>query len=77
MSDRGRHSQLEPKLESIQTLVPQLTAKLRPLLRPTDAPPETCYTPSRAFADFVRCRASEVFFSQSVTSPGEDVLAVA
>ena len=50
MSDRGRHSQLEPKLESIQTLVPQLTAKLRPLLRRTDAPPETCNTPSRAFA---------------------------
>lgn len=31
------------------------SAKLRPLIHPTDAPPEAGYTPSRALADFVRC----------------------
>ena len=30
--------------------------ELRPLMHPTDAPPETGYTPSRSLADFVRCR---------------------
>jgi hypothetical protein len=32
------------------------SARLRPLIHPTDAPPEDGYTPSRALADFVRCR---------------------
>lgn len=32
------------------------TAKLQPLFHPTDTPPEKGYTPSRALADFVRCR---------------------
>ncbi len=32
------------------------SARLRPLVHPTDAPPESGYTPSRALADFVRCR---------------------
>ena len=32
------------------------SAKLRPLIHPADAPPEAGYTPSRALADFVRCR---------------------
>ena len=32
------------------------SAKLRPLIHPADAPPERGYTPSRALADFVRCR---------------------
>ena len=32
------------------------SAKLRPLIHPTDAPPETAYSPSQALADFVRCR---------------------
>ncbi|MGH3633681.1 MAG: HNH endonuclease signature motif containing protein, partial [Mycobacterium sp.] len=32
------------------------SAKLRPLIHPTDAPPEPGYTPSTALADFVRCR---------------------
>lgn len=39
-------------------LIAQLadTAKLRPLVHPGDAPPEHGYVPSRALADFVRCR---------------------
>ena len=32
------------------------SAKLQPLIHPTDAPPEPGYAPSRALADFVRCR---------------------
>ncbi|MBV9350732.1 MAG: HNH endonuclease [Mycobacterium sp.] len=32
------------------------SAKLRPLIHPADAPPEDAYAPSRALADFVRCR---------------------
>ncbi len=32
------------------------SAKLVPLINPGDAPPEPGYTPSRALADFVRCR---------------------
>ncbi|WP_101950667.1 HNH endonuclease signature motif containing protein [Mycobacterium sp. 3519A] len=32
------------------------TAVIRPLIHPGDAPPEPRYTPSRALADFVRCR---------------------
>jgi hypothetical protein len=32
------------------------SARLRPLAHPGDAPPEPGYTPSRALADFVRCR---------------------
>ena len=32
------------------------TAKLRPVIHPADAPRERGYTPSRALADFVRCR---------------------
>jgi Domain of unknown function (DUF222) len=32
------------------------TARLRPLVHPADAPPESSYAPSRALADFVRCR---------------------
>ncbi|MGH3626209.1 MAG: HNH endonuclease signature motif containing protein [Sciscionella sp.] len=32
------------------------SAKLQPLIHPTDAPPEQGYTPSQALADFVRCR---------------------
>ena len=32
------------------------SARLRPLIHPADAPPEPGYTPSRALADFVRCR---------------------
>jgi uncharacterized protein DUF222 len=32
------------------------SARLRPLVHPTDAPPEPGYMPSRALADFVRCR---------------------
>ncbi len=32
------------------------TAKLVPLVHPGDAPPEPRYTPSKALADFVRCR---------------------
>jgi uncharacterized protein DUF222 len=32
------------------------TATIRPLIHPGDAPPEPHYTPSRALADFVRCR---------------------
>jgi Domain of unknown function (DUF222) len=32
------------------------SAKLVPLIYPTDAPPEKGYVPSRALADFVRCR---------------------
>jgi Domain of unknown function (DUF222) len=31
-------------------------AKLRPLVHPADSPPESGYSPSRALADFVRCR---------------------
>jgi hypothetical protein len=39
-------------------LVAQLaeSARLRPLTHPGDAPPERGYVPSRALADFVRCR---------------------
>ena len=33
-----------------------MTATIRPLIHPGDAPPEPRYTPSRALADFVRCR---------------------
>ncbi|MGV0041382.1 HNH endonuclease signature motif containing protein [Mycobacterium colombiense] len=32
------------------------SARLAPLVHPTDAPPEPGYVPSRALADFVRCR---------------------
>jgi hypothetical protein len=32
------------------------SATLRPLVHPSDAPPEASYTPSQALADFVRCR---------------------
>jgi hypothetical protein len=32
------------------------SATLRPLIHPGDAPPECGYLPSRALADFVRCR---------------------
>ncbi|HYY00815.1 MAG TPA: DUF222 domain-containing protein, partial [Mycobacterium sp.] len=32
------------------------SATLRPLIHPADAAPEAGYTPSRALADFVRCR---------------------
>ena len=32
------------------------SAKLMPLVHPGDAPPEPGYTPSKALADFVRCR---------------------
>jgi hypothetical protein len=32
------------------------TAKLVPLIHPGDSPPEPRYTPSKALADFVRCR---------------------
>jgi hypothetical protein len=32
------------------------TAAIRPLIHPGDAPPEPRYSPSRALADFVRCR---------------------
>jgi Domain of unknown function (DUF222) len=32
------------------------SARLRPLIHPADASPERGYTPSRALADFVRCR---------------------
>jgi len=32
------------------------SARLRPLVHPTDAPPETGYVPSQGLADFVRCR---------------------
>ena len=32
------------------------SAKLQPLIPPVDAPPEPGYAPSRALADFVRCR---------------------
>ena len=32
------------------------SAKLVPLVHPADAPPEPGYTPSKALADFVRCR---------------------
>lgn len=32
------------------------SATLRPLIHPADAPPEFGYAPSRALADFVRCR---------------------
>ena len=32
------------------------SATLRPLVHPGDAPPECAYAPSRALADFVRCR---------------------
>ncbi len=32
------------------------SAKLRPLIHPADSPPESGYKPSRALADFVRCR---------------------
>jgi hypothetical protein len=31
-------------------------ARLRPVVHPADAPPEAGYVPSRALADFVRCR---------------------
>jgi Domain of unknown function (DUF222) len=31
-------------------------ARLRPLIHPADAPPGSGHTPSRALADFVRCR---------------------
>ncbi|MGH3643326.1 MAG: HNH endonuclease signature motif containing protein [Mycobacterium sp.] len=31
-------------------------ARLRPLIHPADAPPEVGYVPSRALADFIRCR---------------------
>jgi hypothetical protein len=39
-------------------LVAEVTrsARLRPLVHPADAAPEPGYTPSRALADFVRCR---------------------
>ncbi len=33
-----------------------MTATIRPLIHPGDAPPEPRYTPSRKLADFVRCR---------------------
>ncbi|KAA8961793.1 MAG: DUF222 domain-containing protein [Mycobacterium sp.] len=32
------------------------TARCQPLIHPADAPPEPGYSPSRALADFVRCR---------------------
>jgi hypothetical protein len=32
------------------------SAKLRPLIHPADAPPESGYLPSQGLADFVRCR---------------------
>ncbi|VBA38323.1 hypothetical protein LAUMK13_02064 [Mycobacterium innocens] len=32
------------------------SAKLIPLIHPADAPPEPGYVPSKALADFVRCR---------------------
>jgi uncharacterized protein DUF222 len=32
------------------------SARSRPLIHPADSPPESGYTPSRALADFVRCR---------------------
>jgi hypothetical protein len=32
------------------------SAKLVPLIHPGDAPPENGYVPSKALADFVRCR---------------------
>ena len=32
------------------------SARLRPLIHPSDCAPEASYTPSRALADFVRCR---------------------
>jgi hypothetical protein len=32
------------------------SAKLVPLIHPADAPPEPGYVPSKALADFVRCR---------------------
>jgi hypothetical protein len=32
------------------------SARLRPLIHPADAAPEAGYIPSRALADFVRCR---------------------
>lgn len=32
------------------------TSRVRPLVHPVDAPPESGYCPSRALADFVRCR---------------------
>ncbi|OBJ68735.1 HNH endonuclease signature motif containing protein [Mycobacterium sp. 1274756.6] len=32
------------------------SARLRPLIHPVDAPPEKGYTPSRALAEFIRCR---------------------
>jgi hypothetical protein len=32
------------------------SATVRPLIHPADAPPERGYTPSRALADFIRCR---------------------
>lgn len=32
------------------------TATLVPLVHPGDAPPEPGYAPSKALADFVRCR---------------------
>jgi hypothetical protein len=37
-----------------------LTAKLVPLVHPGDAPPEPGYVPSKALAEFVRCRGSDV-----------------
>ncbi|MEZ0352947.1 HNH endonuclease signature motif containing protein [Mycobacterium sp. pR1184] len=58
------HTSREPAaIIGSETLIPaelvaQLadSAKLRPVLHPGDTPPECGYVPSRALADFVRCR---------------------
>jgi hypothetical protein len=51
-SELGADGLLPPEL--IQELA--ASAKLVPLIQPADAPPENGYVPSKALADFVRCR---------------------
>jgi hypothetical protein len=51
-SELGADGLIPPEL--LQELA--ASAKLVPLIHPGDAPPETGYVPSRALADFVRCR---------------------
>ncbi len=51
-SELGADGLIPPEL--VQELA--ASAKLVPLIHPADAPPENGYVPSKALADFVRCR---------------------
>ncbi len=58
----GRGSTLASEVCADGLITPELvrelaaSAKLVPLVHPADAPPEDGYVPSKALADFVRCR---------------------